>query len=136
MTAVAAVTAVTGEGFLGDASYGNRSRQVLLIDEETLSEFEINPGDVRENVTLEGFDLARLSPCDQLMVGEILLAVTGPCEPCWKLDKLRPGMASDIEGRRGILATVVRGGKLKVGDPICLAQDQAVASTPQGTQAR
>jgi regulator of extracellular matrix RemA (YlzA/DUF370 family) len=55
MTAVTAVTAVSGEGILGDASYGKRKRQVLLIDSETLSEFKLNPGDVRENVTLEGF---------------------------------------------------------------------------------
>jgi MOSC domain-containing protein YiiM len=124
MTVVTTVTAVSGEGILGDASYGKRKRQVLLIDSETLSEFELNPGDVRENVTLAGFELAKLSPYDQLMVGEILLAVTGPCEPCSMLDELRLGLSSDIKGRRGVLATVVRGGELKVGDPISLAQGE------------
>ncbi len=79
MTAVSAVTAVSGKGFVGDASYGKRNRQVLIIDSETLNELELNPGDVRENVTLVNFELSRLSPHDQLVVGEILLAVTGHC---------------------------------------------------------
>ncbi len=133
MTAVTAVTAVSGEGILGDASYGKRKRQVLLIDSETLSEFELNPGDVRENVTLVNFELARLSPHDQLVLGDILLAVTGPCEPCSMLDDLRLGLSSDIKGRRGVLATVVRGGELKVGDPISLAQGEPATSGPYPT---
>lgn len=131
MAAVSALTAVTDEGFAGDASYGKRNRQVLLIDSETLTELELNPGDVRENVTLEGFELTKLSPHDRLMVGGILLAVTGPCEPCWKLDELRPGLSTEIEGRRGVLATVIRGGELKVGDPISLARAEPTVSAPR-----
>jgi MOSC domain-containing protein YiiM len=133
MTAVAHAIAVTGKGLEGDASYGKRKRQVLLVDSETLSEFELKPGDVRENVTLVDFELAQLSPNDQLMVGEILLAVTGPCEPCSLMDELRPGLRSDIKGRRGVLATVVRGGELKVGDPISLTLDEPAVSAPQST---
>ena len=131
MEAVSTVTAVSGEGILGDASYGKRGRQVLLIDLETLDEFELNPGDVKENLTLVDFELAQLSSHDQLQVGEVLLAVTGPCEPCWQLEELRPGLSSEIVGRRGVLATVVRGGELKVGDSISLAQGEPSASAPR-----
>ncbi len=131
MEAVSTVTAVSGEGLLGDASYGKRNRQVLLIDSETLSDFELNPGDVRENVTLANFNLTQLSPHDQLQLGEIVLAVTGPCEPCWQLDEIRHGLSSDIRGRRGVLATVVRGGELKVGDPISLTQGETAAPVPR-----
>ncbi|MEE9216017.1 MAG: MOSC domain-containing protein [Anaerolineales bacterium] len=133
MTAVTALTAVTGKGFVGDASYGKRKRQVLLIDSETLIDLKLNPGDARENITLVDFELARLSSRDQLMVGEILLAVTGPCAPCKQLDELRPGLRSDIEGRRGVLATVIRGGELKVSDPISLVQGEPAAAAPSGT---
>lgn len=131
MAAVSVLIAVTGEGFAGDASYGKRIRQALLIDSETLTELELNPGDVRENVTLEGFELTKLFPHDRLTVGGILLAVTGPCEPCWKLDELRPGLSTEIEGRRGVLATVIRGGELKVGDPISLAKAEPTVSEPR-----
>ena len=131
MAAASTVTAVSGKGILGDASYGKRNRQVLLIDSETLSDFQLNPGDVRENVTLANFNLTQLSPHDQLQLGEIVLAVTGPCEPCWKLDELQPGLSSDIKGRRGVLATVVRGGELRVGDPVSLTQDETAAPAPR-----
>ena len=131
MEAVSIVTAVSGEGILGDASYGKRNRQMLLIDSETLSEFQLNPGDVRENVTLANFDLTQLSPQDQVQLGEIVLAVTGPCEPCWQLDEIRPGLSSDIKGRRGVLATVVRGGELRVGDPISLTDGETAAPAPR-----
>jgi MOSC domain-containing protein YiiM len=133
MTAVTTVTTVTGKGLVGDASYGKRKRQVLLIDSETLSEFELKPGDARENVTLVNFELAQLSPNDYLMVGEILLAVTGPCEACSLMDDLRPGLRSDIKGRRGVLATVVRGGELKVGDLISLTRNEPAERALQST---
>jgi MOSC domain-containing protein YiiM len=98
MAAVSTVTAVSGKGILGDASCGKRNRQVLLIDSETLSDFQLNPGDVRENITLVNFDLTQLSPHDRLRLGEIELAVTAPCEPCWKLDEIRPVSAPPSMG--------------------------------------
>jgi len=131
MEAVSTVTAVSGKGIVGDASYGKRNRQLLLIDSETLADFQLNPGDVRENVTLENFELIQLSPNDQLQLGEIVLAVTGPCEPCWKLDQLQPGLSSAIKGSRGVLGTVVRGGELKIGDSIYLTQGEPAATAPR-----
>lgn len=128
MTEVAAVMAISGKGFEGDFSFGRQSRQVLLIDLETLSELGIGPSDVRENVTLEGFELSGLSPHDELTIGETLLTVTGACQPCSKLDELRVGLSSDIRGRRGVFARVVRTGELKVNDPVCLARAESVAS--------
>ncbi len=136
MTEVAAVTAISGKGFVGDVSFGRKSRQVLLIDLETLDNFGIRPGDVRENVTLEAFELSALSPNDELTIGETLLAVTGDCEPCSMLDDLRAGLSADIRGRRGILARVIRGGELKVGDSISFARSEPAASAPRGAVPR
>ena len=133
MTAVTTATAVAGKGLVGDANFGKRKRQVLLIESETLSEFELNPGDVRENVTIANFEISQLTPDDQLMVGEVVLAVTGPCAPCELMDELRPGLRSDIKGRRGVLTTVVRGGKLRIGDPISLAQGEPATSASGDT---
>ena len=38
-------------GLSGDVSYGRKKRQVLFIEKETLDEFGLSPGQVRENVT-------------------------------------------------------------------------------------
>ncbi|GMR11803.1 MAG: MOSC domain-containing protein [Anaerolineae bacterium] len=134
MMEVAAVTAISGKGLVGDASLGRRSRQVLLVDIEILNEEGLDPGDVRENVTLEGLELSGLTPQHELMIGEVLLELTGACEPCSKLDDLRPGLSSDIQGRRGVLARVVRGGELKLGDPVSAAHDESATSAPQGAR--
>ena len=136
MTEVAAVTAISGKGFVGDVSFGRKSRQVLLIDLETLDDFGIGPGDVRENVTLEAFGLSALSPNDELTIGETLLTVIGPCAPCSKLDELQAGLRADIRGRSGILARVIRGGELRVGDSISFARSEPAESAPRGAVSR
>ncbi len=85
---------------------------------------------MRENITLEEFRLADLAPDDRLAIGEVELAVTGSCEPCSKLDALRPNLSSEFQGRRGVLAKVVRGGELHVGASISLVvSDYLPAST-------
>ncbi len=130
MTEVAAVTAISGKGFVGDTSFGRRIRQVLIVDSDTLNEFGLRPGDIRENVTLEGFDLSGLAAQDELLIGETIFAITGACEPCSQLDDLRPGLRSDIQGSRGVLARVVRGGELKLGDPVSLTPFEPATSAP------
>ncbi len=122
MTEVTAVTAISDKGFEGDISFGRPTRQVLLIDLETLNEYDIRPGDVRENVTLEGFELSGLSPNDELTIGGALLTVTGDCEPCSKLDELQAGLSSAIQGRRGVFARVVNSGEVRIHDPVSLAR--------------
>jgi MOSC domain-containing protein YiiM len=120
MSEVATVTAVSDQGLVADASFGRRSRQVLFIDFETLKDFGVQPGNVRENKTLEGFDLSVVSLQEMLKIGQSILSVSGACEPCSMLDDLRPGLSSEMKGNRGILARVIRGGELRVGDLVSL----------------
>ena len=117
---VAACTAVAEQGLVGDISFGRAARQVLLIDLETLKEFELAPGDVRENLTVSGISL---SGTRRLWVGEVMLEVTGDCAPCSTMDELQPGLQERIRGRRGVLARVVRGGQIQVGDQVSVAAD-------------
>lgn len=127
MQAVHSARAETGQGLIGDAAYGSRNRQVLLIDSETLQEFGLSPGDVRENLTSSGLQPAQLEAGVELQAGEALLQVIGDCAPCSMMDELRPGLQAAIEGRRGVLARVLQGGAIRVGDSIHLRR--AAAST-------
>jgi MOSC domain-containing protein YiiM len=34
------------------------------------------------------------------------------------MDEIRPGLREELNGRRGVLATVLNGGTLKVGDTV------------------
>jgi len=97
-------------------------RQVLLMDRETLDLFELAPGIVRENVTTEGLDVNGLTIGQRLQIGEAELQVSAVCDPCEQIEALRPGLQAAMQGRRGMLCKVVRGGILRGGDEIRVIQ--------------
>ena len=120
MKSVPKARAVSDLGLEGDrhAEKGS-ARQILLMDRETLDEFRLEPGAVRENMTTQGLDLEKLQPGNVLFIGsEVTLEVTGDCEPCHRMDDIRPGLRQELEGRRGILTMVLNGGDVKVGDQV------------------
>ena len=43
------------------------------------------------------------------------------CASCHKMDELRDGLRSELDGRRGMLAHVVDGGEIALGDAVELA---------------
>jgi len=111
--------AVEEHGIQGDrhSKRGNR-RAVLFIEREVLDQFGLAPGDVREQVTVSGLVLHELVFGSRLTIGEAVFEVAGPCAPCERMEELQPGLQQKLEGRRGRFARVVRGGSLRVGDPI------------------
>jgi len=113
------VEAVANKGFAG-CIHGrpNSSRQVLLMDAETLALLRVAHGEVLENVTTLGLALKELRPGQELQVGEAVLAVTKPCTPCERMDGIRPGLQAELRGRRGMLCKVVQGGRIRRGDSI------------------
>ncbi len=119
---VSSLSFVADLGIEGDRHAKPDSRnQVLLMDTETLDVLELGPGDIRENVATTGIDLASLNEGDRVRIGaEVEVVISHPCEPCYKMDILRPGLQEEIRGRRGMLATVSVGGVAIAGDPISL----------------
>ena len=97
-------------------------RQLLLMDQETLAAFELMPGIVRENVTTQGLDVNGLAIGQKLQIGEVELQVSAVCDPCEQIEALRPGLQVAMQGRRGMLCKVMRGGLLKRGDEIVVME--------------
>jgi MOSC domain-containing protein YiiM len=116
--------AEAGMGILGDVSYGRAKRQVLFIELETLYEFGLVSGQVRENVTVSGLKLAGLASGSQLQVGQALFEVVGDCAPCRQIENIRPGLQEEMNGRRGTLCRVINGGTLKEGDQVALVGER------------
>jgi len=113
------IEAVANRGLSGCAhAQPGGLRQVLLMDLETLKALQLAPGDVKENITTRGFDVRSLRPGQHLRIGQALLEVTVPCEPCKRMEEIRAGLEKELRGRRGMLCRVLEGGRIRTGDPI------------------
>jgi MOSC domain-containing protein YiiM len=114
------VTAIEGHGLEGCAHANPPRREVLLASKKHLDALDVEPGAIRENVTVEGADVHEWPVGQRVQVGEALLEVTMVCDPCQRMDELRPGLRAEIDGKRGMLARVVEGGEIALGDLIQL----------------
>jgi MOSC domain-containing protein YiiM len=112
-------TLIEDRGLEGDRhSLPRNRRALLLMTQESLDEFGLQPGDVREQVTVRGLDLHGLAPGSRLKVGSALLEVAGMCAPCERIEELGAGLQAKMDGRRGRFVRVVEGGDIRVGDAI------------------
>jgi MOSC domain-containing protein YiiM len=142
------ITLLAGLGVEGDAHAGetvkHRSRvradptqpnlrQVHLLHQEMLDElrgqgFDLQPGDIGENVTTNGLDLLALPEGTQLLLGDrAVVQVTGLRNPCKQLDAFHPGLMGALLGRdaagqlvrkAGIMGIVLAGGAVRPGDAL------------------
>jgi len=129
MRAVPEALAVQDKGFQ-NCAHGRpgSKRQVLLVDIETLGEFSLDPGILKENITTAGIRLRELPRGQQLRIGESLLEVTLSCEPCGRMDDIRRGLQEELRGKRGMLCRVVQPGVVRVGDAIELIEPANVGA--------
>jgi len=118
MNVVTSVEAIANHGLRDDANAGRTKRQVLLIERELLDEFQLPIGDVRENITVQGIQLAGIAAGTQVRVGQALLEAALDCAPCEFIEDKRPGLRAAMEGKRGTLFKVIEGGEIKVGDEV------------------
>ncbi len=119
MRPVEEVRAVADKGFEGCAhGRPGSKRQILLMDIETLGEFNLEPGLLKENITTQGIPLRELPRGQQLRIGESLMEVTLSCEPCGRMDDIRRGLQEALRGKRGVLCRVVQEGMVRCGDRI------------------
>ena len=110
--------AIAGEGLEGCAHANPPKREVLFASLEHLDSVGVEPGAIRENLTVEGADVQTWPVGQQVRVGEAVFEITMVCDPCQRMDDLREGLRAELDGKRGMLARVVAGGEVAVGDQI------------------
>jgi len=108
-------------------------RQVHLIHAELLAElgeqgFDVQPGQLGENITTRNLDLLALPRGTQLRIGaEAVVEVTGPRNPCAQINSFQPRLLNAVLGRddngklvrkAGIMSVVVQDGPIMPGDDI------------------
>ena len=67
-----------------------------------------------------GVDVHEWPVGQQVRVGEALFEITMVCDPCERMEAIRPGLQAALEGRRGMLARVLETGDVAAGDEITL----------------
>ena len=126
-----AVLAEIGTGLIGDRyAGGSGTRAVTLIQSEHLSVVAalmgveaVDPAMLRRNLVISGVNLAALKG-RQLQVGEALLEGTGLYHPCSRMEEvLGPGGLNAMRGHGGLTARVLRGGWIRLGDAVRVAND-------------
>ena len=110
--------AIVGQGLQGCAHANPPKREVLFASLEHLESVGVEPGAIRETLTVDGADVQTWPVGQQVRVGEALFEITMVCDPCHRMDELRDGLRAELDGKRGMLARVVEGGEVAVGDEI------------------
>jgi MOSC domain-containing protein YiiM len=130
MQLVRTATLITGVGIEGDKhAVASSDRQVLLADQEALDEVGVEPGTIKENLTVEGLHVMGLPVGTRVRLGEhAVLEITKVCDPCFRMDEIRMGLKDELLGRRGMVARVAHGGSIAVGDRITLEEAEPLAS--------
>jgi MOSC domain-containing protein YiiM len=124
-TPVAEVMGRVGGGIEGDIHAHRSSRAILVVDRATLDALGLRPGDLREEITIEGMpDVTNLPVDSELRIGGVTLRVNGPCEPCTHIGELlgvpdREAFRQSLLGRRGALCTVAAvSAPIRLGDRV------------------
>jgi MOSC domain-containing protein YiiM len=107
-------------------------RQVHLIHSELHDQlhtrgFQVQAGEMGENITTRDLDLLGLPVGTLLQIGQAILEITGLRNPCVQLDGLEAGLMKAVLGRdpdgnlirmAGIMGVVIAGGVVQAGNKI------------------
>lgn len=107
-------------------------RQVHLIHRELLGQlaeagYDVEPGQLGENITTSGVDLLGLPVGSRLHLGEAVVVVTGLRNPCQQINDFQPGLLKQVlrkdddgvmQRLAGVMSTVARSGRVRPGDQI------------------
>jgi MOSC domain-containing protein YiiM len=131
-TPVPEVTIKEDFGVVGDAHADRTThRQVSLLAIESIDKMRnkgfdfLQPGDFAENITTRGINLASLPIGTRLTVGQdVILEMTQIGKECHAACAIRRQVGDCIMPREGIFARVIRGGRVRTGDPIRITESE------------
>lgn len=124
--AVESAALVVGHGIAGDAKGRRGRRQLNVLLAEAVARlraegFKAAPGELGEQLVLTGLDPAALAPGARLRIGaEAVIEVTLPRTPCGRFERVQGKAKESADGRIGVMARVVAGGPIRVGDPVAV----------------
>ena len=116
---------VNTQGVVGDAHAAHWHRQVSVLSEELIHDFEAEtgrktgPGEFAENITTSGLDLRTVGALDRLLIGDVNLEVTQIGKECHgDTCAIFKEVGRCVMPKEGIFARVAHGGKITPGASI------------------
>jgi MOSC domain-containing protein YiiM len=133
-----------GRGIVTDRKGANPDRPLNVMALETLEQlgaegFRTAPGQMGEQLVVSGIPLGRLAPGTRLRLGEeAIIEVIKPRTGCERLRSIQGCTPAQVAGRLGVMARVLRGGTIRVGDAAELVAPDPVhpdrgAQGPEGS---
>lgn len=121
------VEVLADHGLVGDhrAKKPGSKRQVTLIQAEHLAAVAmllgrdaVDPALTRRNLVVSGINLLALRDT-RFDIGGVVFEGAGLCEPCSRMEEvLGAGGYNAMRGHGGIIARVITGGVISIGDPV------------------
>lgn len=114
-------------GLEGDGHAGDWHRQVSLLSEDKVKEFnqlgaDVAPGAFGENLLVSGMDFRALPVGTLLRCGDTLLEMTQIGKECHSHCEIYNRMGDCIMPREGVFARVLEPGVIRVGDEMTVEQ--------------
>jgi MOSC domain-containing protein YiiM len=113
--------------------HGDPNLAILVLTREVIDALRaegwpVEPGDLGENLTLDGVPEASLKPGARLRIADVLLEVSEPCDPCTEVYVLPyvgkekgPAFVRTLTGRRGWFTRVLSAGEIVPGAAVEVA---------------
>lgn len=114
-------------GIRGDAHGGHWHRQVSLLSADRIDAFrargaQVENGAFGENLVVRGFDFSALPVGTLFKSGDVLLELTQIGKECHQHCAIYQAVGDCIMPREGVFARVIRGGIVRTGDELVLAE--------------
>jgi MOSC domain-containing protein YiiM len=119
-----------GRGIVTDRKGSNALRQLNLMALETLEQlrtkgYRTAPGQMGEQLVLSGVDVDSLAAGTRVQLGDqAVIEVIKHRSGCDRLRQIQGCTPADVAGQLGVIARVVIGGMIHVGDAVSVVRSE------------
>lgn len=115
---------IAGHGIEGDTKGGGATRHLNIMSVEIQNAlaqegFQTQPGQLGEQLIIEGLDVNTLPAGTRLQIGEqALVEIVEPRTGCAIFERHQDKQRQEASGRLGMIAKVITGGAIALGDTV------------------